>query len=260
MRKHIPHPVTRQHTSYAELDIIHGGDERTALEESLVIAHDLREVLKDGENILHVNMLVDARRLEGMMGKRFEHGARRGRNFFITYLAHSFFSKLDAIKGIVEAREIRYLILTGFELAVITSRHRVEFMAWIRMMRNAGVNVILFTMSMPGNYGALGALRYSARSVNEVGAYLKHNEAELNEQLSEQLSEQRSEQLSEREESEVAEKASESEHESEFSDTPSSTRIYDTSRILFYDEDEDDEPQHSDTDLLKTKDLALEMV
>lgn len=254
MRKHIQHPVTRHRSDDTELHLLHGGDERAAIEESLVIARDLRDVLRDGENILHVNMLVSARRLEHIMGKRFDHGARRGRNYFVTYLAERFIDKLPAIRGIVDARGIRYLVLTGFELAALSSRHRAEFMAWIRMMRNAGVNVILFTMSCPGRYGALGALRYSARTINEVGAYLKQTEDTSIDQVDEEPIEEASAQ-----EHMPANASEETAHESTFADMPNISRIIKGTGITNTDPDTDD-PEHSDTDPLKTKDLEVEMV
>ena len=232
MRKHIPHPITRLNSTYTELDILHGGDERSAIEESLVIARDLRAVLKEGENILHVNTLVSASRLEHIMGKRFDHGARRGRNFFVTYSAESFIHKLDVLRTIVEERGIRYLVLTAFELATLNSRHRAQFMAWMRSMRNEGVNIIIFTMNAPRKHGSLGALRYTARTINEVGAYLNQDDEESIEQ--------------------VEEIENGDEVESAFADIPNISRIYKGEPIH--------ELQHSDTESLKTKDLALEMV
>jgi hypothetical protein len=244
MRKHIPHPVTRLTSAHTELDILHGGDERSAIEESLVIARDLRDILKDGENILHVNTLVCSSRLEHAMGKRFDHGARRGRNHFVTYSADNFIHKLDVVRGIVLNKDIRYLILTGFELATLNSRHRQSFMSWIRAMRNEGVNIIIFTMSCPGNYGALGALRYSARTINEVGAYRNQDES--------------SETINRIEQSETinSNEETESQHDS-FADLPDVSHIYKGEPMPHPIETE---PDHSDTELLKTKDLAMEMV
>jgi hypothetical protein len=238
MRKHIPHPITRLSSVHSELNILHGGDERSAIEESLVIARDLRDVLREGENILHVNTLVSAARLEHAMGKRFDHGARRGRNYFVTYSAESFIHKLDVLRAIVSARGVRYLILTGFELATLTSRHRGQFMAWMRAMRNEGVNVIIFTMSCPGNYGSLGALRYTARTINEVGAYLNQEEDSI------EVMQDTGDEPVEIEEHET--------QDATFADLPDVSRIYKGEPIL--------EPEHSDSESLKTKDLALEMV
>jgi hypothetical protein len=200
--------------------------------------------LKDGENILHVNTLVCASRLEHAMGKRFDHGVRRGRNHFVTYSAENFINKLDTVRGIIALKDIRYLILTGFELATLTSRHRQELMSWIRAMRNDGVNIIIFTMSCPGNYGALGALRYSARTINEVGAYLKQEES------SDTIK------RIEVEETPTSDEETETHHDS-FADLPYVSHIYKGEPIAT---PAPTETEHSDTDLLKTKDLALEMV
>jgi hypothetical protein len=173
MRKHIPHPVTRLTSRFAQLDILHGGKENQAIEESLKIARDLRDVLKDEENILYVNTLVSEARLQHIKGKSFDHGARRGRNFFVTYRQAAFMMKLEPLGYMVRERKIKYLVLNGFELAALNPRHRMEFMGWIRGMRNDDVNVILFTINCPTRYGSLGSLGYSARSVEEVGAYLE---------------------------------------------------------------------------------------
>lgn len=256
MRKHIPHPVTQHSSLYPELHILHGGDESSAIEESLVVARDLRNVLREGEHILHVNMLVSPQRLNYIMGKRFDHGSRRGRNLFISYEAADFINKLGNIKAVIDARGVRYLVLTGFELAVLSSRHRAEFMAWIRMMRNTGVNVILFTMSCPGKLGALGALRYSARTINEVGAYLKQDAEEFVGFAETSTREEATQQPILEEQ--VSEEASiEADDESSFADMPSTSRIYSGRTRITKDIAE---LQHSDTDSLKTKDLALEMV
>jgi hypothetical protein len=233
MRKHIPHPVTRLPSPFAELDILHGGNESSTIEESLTVARDLREVLRDGENILYVNTLVNARRLDHIMGKRFDHGARRGRNHFVTYLAENFIDKLDVLRSIVAAKDIRYLILNGFELAAMTSRHRAMLMAWIRAMRNEGVNIILYTLGCPGRIGTLGALRFSARTINEVGAYL--NEAEVDS-----------------EEQESVDPVEEAIEHEDFADLPDISKLYTGAPIP--------EPEHSDSESLKTKDLTLEMV
>jgi hypothetical protein len=240
MRKHIPHPVTRRTSAFPELDILHGGDEISTIEESLVIARDLREVLRDGEGILYVNTLINMQRLEHMMGKRFDHGARRGRNHFVTYMPDHFIDKLPAIEAIIEAKGIRYLVLNSFELATLSSRHRAVFMAWIRSMRNRGVNVILFTMSCPGRIGALGALRFTARTMNEVGAYLKAIEEE-----SDEIMRSADDAISD----DIAE---DSELIIQFSDMQDNSKLYTGTPII--------PNQHSDSDPSKTKDLALEMV
>ena len=152
MRKHIPHPVTRLYSPYAELDLIHGGNEATAIEESLKIAVDLRELLKDGEKILYVNTLVSDLRLAFAMGKRFDHGARRDRNFFVTYCSGEIIEKLPVLRYMAENKNYKYLVINGFELAAHNSRHRNELMAWLRVMRNIGINIILFTSTKPNHY------------------------------------------------------------------------------------------------------------
>ena len=256
MRKHIPHPVTRHHSApFTELDIIYGGNETEAIEESLVIARDLRDVLQEGENILYVNTLVNAERLEHMMGKRFDHGARRGRNHFVTYEADGFITRLESIRAIVIAKDVRYLVLNGFELAALTSRHRSVFMAWIRAMRNAGVNIILFTMSCPGRIGTLGALRFSALTITEVGAYLRssaeaHHERSLGS-------------AKPKDNFDNTTGSEESESDVPFADEPEATKLYAETHSPTYPKTLrpiDPQTQHSDSDLLKTNDLALEMV
>ena len=169
----MPHPITRLTSPIAALDLLYGGNELEAIEESLVIARDLRDVLLDGENILYVNTLVNNELLSSAMGKRFDHGARRGRNHFITYCFGETIEKLPFIRYMVRQYKVKYLIITGFELAALDSRQRGKFLEWLRMMRNYGVNVIIFTVTRPRRYGALGSLGYSARSIAEVGEYLK---------------------------------------------------------------------------------------
>ncbi len=244
MRKHTPHPITRLASPFAELDILHGGDESSAIEESLVIARDLREVLRDGENILYVNTLVNQQRLEHIKGKRFDHGARRGRNFFVTYKPQHFIHKLPVIESIVEEKGIRYLVLNSFELATLNSRHRAVFMAWIRLMRNSGVNVIIFTMSCPGRIGALGALRFSARTINEVGAYLNASEEESEGLLmgSDEPVHSSNDEMLDDEVLEIEGNI----------DMPDISKLYTGASITA--------KQHFDSESLKTKDLAFEMV
>jgi hypothetical protein len=266
MRKHIPHPVTRLTSPFAELDILYGGNEADAMEESMKIARDLRDVLQDGEKILYVNTLVSLRRMGHVMGKRFDHGARRDRNNFVTYCSGELIDKLPVIRYMTEQRNYKYLVINGFELAALNSRHRAKFMGWLRVMRNEGVNVILFTMSQPGHFGALGALRYSARSVEEVGAYLKNSSDELCESY-EGIENEVEEVLTGFEEEVASEEGLRIQEgciveadldETEFADDADATKVY--AEIPEPTDPEPYDQQHSDEESLKTKDLALECV
>jgi hypothetical protein len=265
MRKHVPHPVTSLSSPYAELDLLYGGNEKEAMEESMKIACDLREVLQEGENILYVNTLVSELRMAYAMGKRFDHGARRGRNYFVTYCSGEIIDKLALIRYMCEQKNYKYLIITGFELAALNPRHRNTFMGWLRVMRNIGINVILFTLSQPGNFGTLGALRYSARSIAEVGAYLEksngeqysdyEDDAEPVEQVTEDDDLLQSFDEETAEEAIMIEESAE-ENEQDFADGADATKIYAEIPTLIAEP----EDEHYDNESLKTKDLAIECV
>lgn len=172
MRKHIPHPISQNRTNFGELHILYGGNERQTIEESLALARDLRDALHDDERILYVNLLISNAMLEHAMGKRFDHGARRSRNEFVTYSHRDIINKLEFLTKTIATRDASYVILNGFELAALNPRHRVEFMGWIKELRNSNVNVIVFTLNCPGHYGTLGSLGFMASTIEEVGQYL----------------------------------------------------------------------------------------
>jgi hypothetical protein len=271
MRKHILHPVTRLSSPYAELHLIYGGNEYDAIEESMKIACDLRDVVKEGENILYVNTLVSELRMAYAMGKRFDHGARRGRNYFVTYSAGEIIDKLPVLRYMCESKHYKYLVINGFELAMHDARHRAQFMHWLRQLRNEGVNVILFTSSEPRSYGTMGSLRYSARTVAEVGAYLAtaneeqyENFEETNpaeDAVAETAAEVTKEANDRSENEEAAELIAEA---TEFADAPDATKIYAETPIATVPNTQRPEypqthpNQHSDSESLKTKELALE--
>lgn len=285
MRKHIPHPVTRLSSPYAELDLLYGGNESEAIEESMKIAIDLRDVLGEGENILYVNTLVSEIRLAYAAGKRFDHGARRNRNLFVTYSNGEFMDKLSVLKAVTQAKQVKHLILTGFELAALDSRQRQAFMAWIRIIRNSGVNVILFTVAQPGQFGALGSLRYSARTLAEVGAYLKNAREDQRDERSaveysapdeqgfvgferpqNEPSEVSSEEVPEEaavEEELTEEVENEMEAETDFADAPEVSRVYVESTSTTNENVQRSKVQHtptfkhSNSGSLKTKELAV---
>ena len=173
MRKHIPHPISQSRSPFAQLHIIYGGNEQQTIEESLALARDLRNAVLDDEQILYVNLLVSAAMLEHAKGKRFDHGARRNRNDFVTYSHRDLMLKLDFLTQTIKDREASYVVLNGFELAALNPRHRIEFMGWIKELRNSNVNVVVFTVNCPGYFGSLGSLRFMASTVEEVGAYLE---------------------------------------------------------------------------------------
>jgi hypothetical protein len=268
MRKNIPHPVTRLSSPYAELDLIYGGNEHDAIEESMKIACDLRDVLKDGENILYVNTLTSELRMAYAMGKRFDHGVRRGRNYFVTYSSGQIIDKLPVLRYMCESKQYKYLVINGFELALQDARHRAQFMHWLRQLRNEGVNVILFTSSEPRSYGTTGSLRYSARTVAEVGSYLtKTNEEQYENYEGLNVAEDAVAEVAEIEDGETGEVVEMVEAVTEmeetatdFADAPDATKMYTESteaspRAIILEHPIE---QHSDSDPLKTKDLALE--
>jgi hypothetical protein len=144
-------------------------------------------------------------------------------------------------------------------------------------MRNVGINIILFTSSKPNHYGTLGALRYSARTVAEVGAYLaRANDQQWKDfgktnsdtKINEEAIEEQVKTVEETDEEDISEEViiveetvevETSAQESEFADAPDATKLYSGTPV-------DTKPrtatilQHSDSESLKTKDLALEYV
>jgi hypothetical protein len=193
------------------------------------------------------------------MGKRFDHGERRGRNLFVTYCSNELMDKLDVLRLIITRNKVKHMIVTGFEIVALNSRDRARLMSWIRQLRNEGINIILFTVTCPGRCGSLGALRYSARTVTEVGAYLKQKEQARAESAEASVPQNKQAIVATEEQQKSEVKAQNSDASSdksealdEHTDKPELTEIFIESLTQ--------EEQHSDSDPLRTKELAFENV
>jgi hypothetical protein len=81
---------------------------------------------------------------------------------------------------LITEKQVRYVILNGFEFATFTSRHRIQIFCWLKSLRDScGASVIVFTQSGPRSYGTLGQMRFVSETCEEVGAYKREKEEAL---------------------------------------------------------------------------------
>ena len=167
------HTIALAPTKFASIHLLHGGREIDAIEESLKVTLDLRNVLQDKETILYINTLVHDSVLREAMGKRFDHGIKRKRVEHVTLLGDQLIAKLMMIEQAIKLKGIRYLVLNGYEFGAMTQRHRLILMRWIKDLRDFHhVTAVVVLMRQPNSIGCIGMLRYMADSISEIGQYV----------------------------------------------------------------------------------------
>jgi hypothetical protein len=172
------HPLVTQDRE--RIDLLYGGSESEVLNESIQLSRDLlAEGLKPDETMLYINTLVSTkvfascarRACRNTNDERFKH---------ITVLNDGLTKKLEFLTKLITEKQVRYVILNGFEFATFTSRHRIQIFCWLKSLRDAcGASVIVFTQSGPRSYGTLGQMRFVSETCEEVGAYKREKEEAL---------------------------------------------------------------------------------
>jgi hypothetical protein len=169
------HPVLLQDS--LRIDMIYGGDESSAMDESIKITRDYLNHIESDQPILYINTLVSRREFEMQAERLINRHPKKRLLSQATYLDGTFMDQLRFFEQTIRSKGVRLVLINSFEFAAKDSRTRAELMFWIKKVRDElNASVILFSQRKP-SAGALGALRYMAKTVAEVGAYKKTDEA-----------------------------------------------------------------------------------
>ena len=171
------------HLTTPGIDVFHGGTESEALKESARLASDCIKFIPKDKRVLLINTLVDAQSLEEVIGA---HARRAPRLRYETYLESTFMDKLEMLEKSITDMNVAVLLITNFDCAALTQRHRVLLGQRLRAIRNTHkIRIIVFMQNRPGYYGVNGSLRYASRMMTEVGAWRGTNVAEANDEIAE---------------------------------------------------------------------------
>lgn len=170
------HPLAVQ--AGTRLDILYGGSEREVLKESIALSRDLMtESLGKEDHILYINTLVSTQAFEFHERRAKKDVAQNRRFLSLTLLQDALAEDLEFLTKTIEEKNVRVVILNGFEFSAMTSRHRIEIFFWLKSVRDVmGARVVVFTQSGPRSYGTLGQMRFVSETCQEVGAYIRKPE------------------------------------------------------------------------------------
>jgi hypothetical protein len=74
----------------------------------------------------------------------------------------------------IQAKNVRVVVLNSFDFATQNSRQRLAIVHWVRTLRDdLGVRVIIYSLHRPGDFGAMGQLKLIADSIEETADWRK---------------------------------------------------------------------------------------